>query len=224
MAYFWNANGHANSSLITPPISGGPAWINSDKFMINAKADGNTPQEIMRGPMLQALIEERFKLKIRHETREVPVYALTVAKNGPKLQRFKEGSCIPIDHTKPDSFKPGRTCVSRTGRNGSNVTFDVRGLSLHDFSAWFGLDRPVIDRTGITGLFDFHLEFAPDQSTPTYLPGGDQNRGFVATPDDPAGGPSIFTAVKEQLGLRLDPAKGPQEFLVIDHVERPSEN
>lgn len=80
------------------------------------------------------------------------------------------------------------------------------------------LDRPVVDKTGITGLFDFHLEFSPDETTPGFHPG---------TPEDgltDRRGPSIFTAVQEHLGLKLESAKGSREFLVIDHVERPSEN
>jgi uncharacterized protein (TIGR03435 family) len=114
----------------------------------------------------------------------------------------------------------------RTVRNGSNVTWDVRGASFLNFSTFFGivLDRPVIDKTGITGMFDFHLEFAPDETTAgvasPFAPVGGPQGG----PSDPAGGPSIFTALQNQLGLKLESAKASGEFLVIDHVERPSEN
>ncbi len=93
--------------------------------------------------------------------------------------------------------------------------------SIAQFSRSLGLDRPVIDKTGIDGLFDIHLEFALDDTTRAVLPA---NRPDTIYPDDPTGGTSIFTAVQEQLGLKLESAKGPGEFLVIDHVERPSEN
>ncbi len=201
--------------------------LRSDRYMLDAKAEGNPPQEIMRGPMLRALLEDRFKLKVHREVRQVPVYELTVANGGPNLQPLKEGSCIPYGPTKPDaSFKPGQLCNNRMDRKGLNEMVEWHGTSLDEFSKTVltgALDRPVLDKTGITGKFDFHLVFAPDQSTPVFLPGGDMANNPVVPSDDPAG-PSIFTAIQEQLGLKLEPAKGPREFLVIDHVERPSEN
>ena len=103
---------------------------------------------------------------------------------------------------------------------------DAQGSTLAEFSKLLDLvlDRPVIDTTRITGRFDIHLEFAPDQATPRFLPGGDVANRPGFTPSDPTGSASIFTAIQQQLGLKLTPAKGPSEFLVIDHVERPSEN
>jgi uncharacterized protein (TIGR03435 family) len=96
-------------------------------------------------------------------------------------------------------------------------------MSVADFCqnlTWDALDRPVIDKTGITGRFNFRIEFAPDEATPFFrTAGGDPS---AATPEPT--GPSIFTALREQLGLKLESAKGPVEFLVIEHVERPSEN
>ncbi len=176
--------------------------------------------------MLQTLLEERFKLKVHWETKEVPVYALTVAKGGPKLQPFKEGSCIPLDFTQIGvAQKPGQPCRNGMTRKGSNGIVDWRGISLDQFAkeVLIGVvDRPVIDKTGIAGKFNFHLEFAPDNATPAFLPGGELDHGQVG-PSDPVG-PSIFSAIQEQLGLKLVPAKGPREFLVIDHVERPSGN
>jgi uncharacterized protein (TIGR03435 family) len=217
-AYLLFATGRFRVGL-PPPIDGGPAWINSESYEINARAEASVSLEMMNGPMLQSLLEDRFKLKIRSETREVPVYALTVAKSGPKLQPFKEGSCTPVDRTQFVPFHPPTpdqvlaNCHA-TGRNsGPNLRVEAQGMSIADFAKIFldshTVDRPVIDKTGITGLFDFHLEYAPDRGAPS---------------DDPATGPSIFTALQEQLGLKLEPSKGPQEFLVIDSVERPSEN
>jgi uncharacterized protein (TIGR03435 family) len=105
----------------------------------------------------------------------------------------------------------------------------VYGGSLDDLSKALGLDldRTVINKTGVTGRFDFHLEFTPDDSTPgvtSMRSRGDSSDTPPAAPSDPAGGPPIFTAIQKQLGLKLESAKGPREFLVIDHVERPSAN
>jgi uncharacterized protein (TIGR03435 family) len=204
------------------PISGGPNWINSERYDINAKADGNPSQEMMQGPMLRALLEDRFKLKIHRETREVPVYALIVNKGGLKLHRFEEGSCTPIDFTRLDLSalllaQEQKRCRGVARKIGRNRSVDAQGMSLDEFSKIFlngSLDRPVINKTGITGKFDFRLEYAPD----------DPSGGPPAAPSNDPVGPSIFTAVQEQLGLKLEPGKGPGEFLVIDHVERPSEN
>jgi uncharacterized protein (TIGR03435 family) len=110
------------------------------------------------------------------------------------------------------------------GGSGPNRTVEARGTSLDAFAKLLSLafDRPVIDMTGITGLFDFHLEFAPDETTLRPSPGADPSLLPAAPSDDP-GGASIFSAIR-QFGVKLDPAKGPREFLVIDRVERPSAN
>jgi len=194
----------------------------------------------MNGLMLQALIEDRFKLKLHHDTREVPVYALTVAKSGFKLRPVKEGNCIPIDSTKPsDASKMQAAFLARQaapnfcglawikGIDGRAVRLEMIAASLAELSDYLGgvMDRPLIDKTGITGRFDFHLEFAPDETTPRLLHGGDDlDAASPAAFADDSAGPSVFTAVQQRLGLKLEPAKGPGEFLVIDHVERPSEN
>jgi uncharacterized protein (TIGR03435 family) len=226
-AYISYANAHFNF-MDSMPIEGGPAWINSDRYQINAKAEGTPGNEIMRGPMMQALLEDRFKVKLHREIREVPVYALTVAKSGPKLQPFQAGSCFVLDFTKPPQPDTKPICVMRGLRfNGTNAAWEVHGSSLDEFSKALGadLDRPVINKTGIAGVFDFHLEFAPDETT-SGLPQRRGNPGDAppAAAPDPAGGPSIFTAIQQQLGLKLESAKGPREFLVIDRVEKPSEN
>jgi len=219
-AYVTFANGQRNPPGRLP-ISGGPAWINSERFQINAKAEGTPSREMMQGPMLQALLEDRFKLKIHRETREVPVYALTVAKGGPKLHAFKEGSCL-AQTVPPTPPEPGqRLCggpkIGGKGTTPTTAILEYNGVSLDELKALGEfLGRPVINKTGIAGLFDFHLEFVLDESTPGV------RLSFPASDDDP--GPSIFTAIQEQLGLKLDSAKGPGEFLVIDSVERPSEN
>jgi uncharacterized protein (TIGR03435 family) len=167
---------------------------------------------MMSGPMLQALLEDRFKLKIQRAEREVPVYEVTVAKAGLKMKRVDEGSCVPESFSPPaPAQKPTCGVVGSTGRKGPNgeiQELDLRTNSLDELCGTLQrfLDRPVLNKTGLRGRFNIHLEFLRDL-TPS---------------DDPA--PSIFTALQEQLGLKLEPAKGPGEFLVVDSVDRPSEN
>ena len=226
-AYVTFANGHSNSPWGAPPISGGPAWVNSDRYRINAKAEGNASEGMMQGPMLQALLEDRFKLKTHRETREVSVYTLTVAKGGLKLRRLEEGSCTPRDYgvLSPPAV-PGQKPFCGNGgfaKKGNLVVADIPSISIDEFSKrlTLRLDRPVIDKTGVTGLFDVHLEFAPDMSTPGLVAGG---AGPTTDASEPTAGQSIFTAIQKQLGLKLQAAKGRREFLVIDSAEKPSDN
>lgn len=222
----------------------GPAWIKSDAYDVEAKANGIPSAQAMQGPMLQALLEDRFKLKIRRETREVPVYALTVAKSGFKLQPLKEGSCTPFDPlTPPTDLTPSgitariaSTCANastiglRRKGPGGPVSAEYHGIMLDDFAKALdrAMDRSIVNKTGIAGMFDIRMEFAPDDATPAFMPGGRLlgYGGPVNPPVDaePVGGPSIFTAIQEQLGLKLEPAKGPGEFFALVSVERPTEN
>jgi uncharacterized protein (TIGR03435 family) len=175
----------------------------------------------MQGPMLQSLLEDRFKLKVHWEKKDIPVYALVIAASGAKLQPFREGSCVRITMDPTDGPQtppppaPGETrCLGSNRRSELNpiiMTFQAQGISVDQFSRMLSLDRPVINKTGISGLFDFHVEYA----NPTL--------SAVAQQADVAAGPSIFTVV-EQLGLKLESSKGPGDFLVIDHIERPTEN
>jgi uncharacterized protein (TIGR03435 family) len=200
------------------PISGGPGWINSDRYQITAKAEGDASSATMRGPMLRQLLGERFNLKIRSEIKEVPVYTLTLAKGGFKLQPLKQGTCMPIGDL-ADLEAGQKPCgFPMTGMRESTMTTEILG-SFRDFCKVMGatLGRPVIDRTGIAGTFDFHLDFAVDESI-----GGISHSS--AAPSNDSTGPSIFTAVQEQLGLKFESAKGPGESLVIAHIERPSRN
>jgi uncharacterized protein (TIGR03435 family) len=232
-AYITFANGNPRNAPRYVVIEGGPAWIKSDRYQVTAKAEGTPGQEMMRGPMLQALLEERFQLKIHRETREVPVYALTVAKGGPKLHEFDETTCRPLPMPPPKTPIPGPGeqpyCdMNWIDRKGSNTVVYTTGKTLDSFASLLGnvLDRPVFDKTGIAGKFIFHLEFLPDESSPGSIFAG---RGGEPVPapaaaSDPNGGPSIFTAIQEQMGLKLEPAKGPREFIVIDRAEKPAEN
>jgi uncharacterized protein (TIGR03435 family) len=221
MAYVSRANA-IFKPIDSVPISGGPAWLTSDRYTIQAKAEGNPDTQMMEGPMLRGLLEDRFRLKIHHETKEVPVYELTVARSGLKLQPMKAGDCTPFDPLKPLDLNgpPVQLCgILQYGKpQGNKPAFvDYNGMSLDEISGNLiqVLDRPTINKTGIAGMFHFHVDFAPDGTIPKFAP---------TVPDDPTGGSSIFTAFQEQLGLKLEPTKGPGDFLVIDSVERPSEN
>ncbi|HEY6347107.1 MAG TPA: M56 family metallopeptidase [Bryobacteraceae bacterium] len=211
------------------PIIGGPSWIHSAFYEINAKAEGNPSVATMRGSMMQVLLEEHFHLKIHHETTEGPVYFLSVARGGPKLRPFKEGSCIPYPSAPPlPPLQPGQQyCTTVVGLlTNERGHAEAQGATLDEFSKILRpvLDRPVINRTGITGKFDIHIEYSTEGAkfaAIIVMP----NDGPPPSPvSDPTGVPSIFTAMQEQLGLRLESAKGPVDRFVIDHIERPSEN
>lgn len=210
---------------IWPPllaIEGGPAWINSGGYQIEAKSEGSEGKGMMNGPMLQALLEDRFRLKAHRETREMPVYALTVLKGGPKLQPFREGSCVVLDLEKPLSVTEGDPLfcgMSEVSPKGYKLYRTTIAEFATEFSA--RLDRPVIDKTGITGEFDIELDLT---DADLHLAVARPDPALAATPDDEY---AVFDAVRRalrKLGLNLESTKGPGEFLVIDNVERPSEN
>jgi uncharacterized protein (TIGR03435 family) len=229
-AYGFFANG-VSLNQETLDITGGPGWVQSDHYDLAAKAEGPAHVEQMMGPMLRALLEDRFKLKVHRETKETPIYALTVAKSGFKLQPVKEGGCIPIDlNHLPQPPEPGQPRPNYCGNmsmrmSPQGVTMDTRGLTMKEFAQRLSslLDRRVVDKSGIAGQFDFHLEFAPDETTRGFGGRGAGDAGGAAQPAAPEG-PSVFGALQDQFGLKLISDKGPVDSLVIDHVEKPSEN
>src|SRR5438067_6869146 len=155
-------------------VVGGPGWIDSDRYDIVAKAEQNPPRTQLYGPMLRALLEDRFKLKVHRETKELPVYLLTIAKGGTKLQLTKEGSCIPADINHPlPQPSPGqprpRACGSQT--TGPDGTFDIYGATMASLCIQLAirLDRDVIDKTGIAGMFDIHLEVSRADLAPRFV-------------------------------------------------------
>lgn len=204
-------------------IVGGPAWIESDGYDISAKADSNAAFEQMR-PMIQSLLVDRFKLATHHETRELPVYVLGVAKNGLKLTAPKEGSCVTLDPNNPPSApRPGEGPVCGNTRMGRGAV-NAAGISMSRLAEVLSgiLGCVVTDKTGFTGTFDVHLKFVPDQAIDDPIVGGRIEGQAPPTADSES--PSIFTALQEQVGIRLESSRGPVEVLVVDHVERPSEN
>ncbi|HLK62816.1 MAG TPA: M56 family metallopeptidase [Bryobacteraceae bacterium] len=224
-AYLLYANGQNNPlSPMVVPIEGGPAWINSERYQVSATSASAVSPALLRGPMMQALLEDRFQLKIHREFREGPAYALTIAKGGTKLHPTQNGSCVDIMTTHPSALEPGQKICgsSRSKRSGPNLTWEVPGMTLDDYCKLlsFGLGRPVINQTDLQGLFDYKLMFAADESLPGLL--NRPARDDTASDEPP--GPTIFTALVQQLGLKLDPTRGSKEFLVIDRIEKPAEN
>jgi uncharacterized protein (TIGR03435 family) len=196
-------------------IVGGPDWIGTNHYDIDAKvipaADAPPPKltGAQRRQMIQSLLADRFKLIVHNETKDAPIYELELAKSGSKLPESTpgdgfakgiigiDGNPVPIGSLMP--LGPGRLF-------GQAVT--IPSLIDHLTSE---LERPVVDKTGLTGKYDLSLEWTPDSMTASDSPAG-------------ASGPSLFTAIQEQLGLKLTSTHGPVKTLVIDHVEPPSPN
>ena len=222
-------NSHPNDPT---HVRGGPGWLRSEKFSIAAKAEGVASREVMMGPMLRTLLEERFHLKTHREKEEVSLYALMVAKGGLKIQPIEPGGCTMPgkDLSMEEILKLDRGSAPICGNftatgDGVNRNWSLGGTTLGRFanSILSGvLDRYVIDQTGQTGLFNIRLQFGLDQSIRPNVFGG--GRPADPPPPDIEKAPAIFQALEQQLGLKLEKTKGPREFLVIDRVERPSEN
>lgn len=231
-------------------LAGGPGWIGSDHFDIVAKIPVGVPVPAPQGQvstesqsMLRALLADRFKLVMHSESREMPIYALVTARRDKKLgphihpteidcaalaatstlkekeskgkSKEERGSAPP--DLKARGQRPPCTMMMGPGRmSASAMTLAMLAISLSG-----SVPRTVVDRTGITGSFDIELSWTPDQM-PRGTAGGDAPRikGGQIDPN----GPSIFTALQEQLGLKLESTRGPVDMLVIDHVEHPTEN
>jgi uncharacterized protein (TIGR03435 family) len=206
-----------------------PKWFDTDRFEIDAKAAGNPTKDQMR-LMMQSLLAERFHLAVHYETQEMPVYALTLIKPGtwgPKLIRHADGP--PCDAPAPPALATGMSdpdadvfpprCESMMavpGKNGRRVE-GSRNMTtaLLAFILSRTAGRPVVDRTGITGMIDYRMEWTPESNGP----------GVPGVEVEPDPNPVTFMdAVREQLGLKLESTKAPVQTLVIDHIERPSEN
>lgn len=142
------------------PINGAPSWVNSAFYEIDAIAEGNPSVEMMMGPMMQALLEDRLRLKIHRQTSEGPVYVLSVARGGPKLHSFTAESCTPYS-SPPPPLQPGQNYCESVVGGLSPAAVEDQGVTLDDFSKQLlvVLDHPVINKTGITGRFDIHMEF-----------------------------------------------------------------
>jgi uncharacterized protein (TIGR03435 family) len=197
-------------------ISGLPDWAKSDRFDIEAKVAGADLDDLkklnrdQRGLMMQALLADRFKLKAHRETIERPIHSLVVAKGGEKLKPAREGDAYPNGIKGPDGVAHGG--MMSMGRN----QLTAQGVPVANLVSMLTqiTGRTVIDKTGLTGNYDIALKWTPDDGPPPMLNGE----------PDPNAPPNIYTAVQEQLGLKLEAGKGPVEGLVIDRLEKPSEN
>jgi len=209
-------------------LSKGPNWIYSTRYDIDAKLPDATVGELQKLSqfqqmdqvrlMLQSLLADRFMLKVNRETKEVPVYILVVARDGPKLT---ETAPISSDDANLNAQGPPRgPRVGITGRG--QITGTGVPVSLFADILSRQLGRKVLDRTGIKGNYDFKLQWTPDESQPSS--GAEGNPTVPAAPASDSSEPAIFTAIQEQLGLKLQSQKGPVEILVIDRIEQPSEN
>ena len=220
-------------------VLGGPNWAASERYDIEAKAEGTIAQGQLP-LMLQSLLEGRFQLKAHKETRELPVYDLVVARGGSKM-KLSEDQTPPAPVPPPTAGDRGAGARGAApgpgGRGGPfpggplprGAFFGGRG-SLQATAAQLStlvnfltnqLGRPVYDKTGLTGLFDIKLDWTPgaEQATLPFGPNPD-----APPPPADASGPSLFTALQEQLGLRLESTKGPVDVIVIDSAQKPTEN
>ncbi|HKO19487.1 MAG TPA: TIGR03435 family protein, partial [Acidobacteriaceae bacterium] len=185
-------------------LSGGPSWAqsgalnSSELYQVIAKTSGETAPDTFR-QMLQTLLTDRFKLRIHHLQRDLPVYNLVVNKGGPKLRVSSADGNSALR-------------VSSSGRLGVRIVATHTSVQqLIDRQLGKYTDRPIFDKTGLTAACDFTLEFAVERGSP----------GLEAGPNEP---PALVTAIQDQLGLRLEPGKAPFDTVVIDHAERPSQN
>jgi uncharacterized protein (TIGR03435 family) len=215
-AHEFTAHNHAVKTLIAAAynlspkaITGGPAWVDSDRWEILAKAPADVrPNLDEQMAMLRKLLEERFQLRFHREPKDLSIYALTVAKGGPKLAD-SEGS---PDAT-PQGPPPLIFVLSPKG-----VSLPARHATMGDLASVMqraALDRPVVDRTGLTGRYDFTLEWSPDET---------QFDGLAPRDNGDAAKPGLFAAIRQQLGLKLEATRGQVDVLVIDGVKPPREN
>jgi uncharacterized protein (TIGR03435 family) len=195
--------------LHSKQIVDAPAWFGTDLYDIEGKSDvPGRPSPKQTQTMVQGLLTDRFQLKFHHDKRELSVYVISVASGGPKMTKSTAAPDDPIGF----GFRALGDLI-------------VRNLTMADFATWMQsgvMDKPVVDQTELSGRYDFTLKWTPDDSQFA------QFRGVGATvppaTDDPKAPPSLYTAMPEQLGLKMGPAKFPDDVIVIDHVEKPSEN
>ncbi len=215
-------------------VQGGPSWLDTERYDIFAKSEGSAAGQ-PAAPMLQTLLEERFKVKVQKETKSSAVYILTVTNGGPKLQPAKAGSCIEMDLNNlrpPAPPKAGETMpnycgMGRTRSNGSLMVADWYGVSMEELAGRMlisAVDLPVVDQTGLTQRFDVHIEYVPDRHVtgPVTLNGVATDLPPAAS--DPTAGPSIFSALEKQLGLKLTPGKAPLDVIIVERAEKPTAN
>jgi uncharacterized protein (TIGR03435 family) len=198
-------------------LSGEPGWADSERFDIAAKADGNPRYDFIKPEletMFRSVLADRFKLAIHRTTKEMPIYSLVLAKNGAKIQAVDEGDC-------PEVPTPENPCRSLHSNKFGQLTAKKAPLPALALVLVGFARRMVVDNTGLKGSYSYTLDWTKYLQPPELPP------GVVPPPNafDPASvEPAIATALEEQLGLKLESGKGPVEMIVVDHLERPSEN
>jgi uncharacterized protein (TIGR03435 family) len=225
MAYILYPDGETRrqfaSSYLRDAIKG-PGWIHSDRYAVEAKAEGTASQFVMKGPMLQRLLQERLKLQVPRESLAVPAYTLTLRGANVKLQESQQGGCFQVDIDRPSVPEPGKPPCGMVRRTTDG--FDLRGTTIENLCLVLStlVDRKVIDQTGLKGTYDLRLDMpqelqvgAPVLATPPETPGSQNHLS-----NDPG---AAFVALRK-LRLKLDATNGAVELLIIDHVEKPSEN
>jgi len=186
-------------SMELSQIVGGPKWLASDRYDILGKPDMDGPLSRSNAKiMLQALLADRFQLRVHPGIKEMPVYVLTVRADGSRMKLRHDG----------DGGETTRLTFRGPTATGRNVSTKVLAEEL----AAMVLGRPVVDRTGLTGAFDLNLKWRPETSQ--------VNGASASLSDDP----DIFTAIQEQLGLKLEARKAPAEIIIVDNAMKPSEN
>jgi len=217
-------NAYHLNSFEMDHVSGLPEWARSDRYDVNAKVLGSDADELHKlhdsnwedykdrlSSMLQTLLADRFKLAVHKEAKTLPIYELVVSNNGPKI---KEGK------TPDPMFSKG---IMRWVNHGE---ITAQGVSMGNLASLLLtplVGRPVVDKTGLAGTYDFTLQWTPEEG-PNPMSGGPTEGKQVSPPSQEIAGPSIFAALPEQLGLKLKSTKAPVQILVVDHLERPSEN
>ena len=210
-------------------LSGGPGWIASERYDVDAKVDDSRAAELRKLSfwrrrdqmrlMVQSLLTDRFSLRLSHKTEMLPIYALVIAKTGAKLQESKPSENSSSGATEHFG-QEGEFSMSQGQLTGQGISFE----GLVHLLSWC-LGRPVLDQAGLKGNYDFTLQWTPVQPRAAMPTGPEGAKPAIDNEPPPeSSGPSIFTAIQEQLGLKLESTTGPVEVLVIDHVERPSEN
>lgn len=209
-------------------LLGEPGWLNSDHFDIEAKVAAEdvpklkTLKPTERWAMLLPVLQDRFALKFHHETRDLTQYVLVVAKGGLKMKEATPGDSYANGIMGPGG-RPGGAGIMRMQPGELMAQANPIGNLVRQLSFQFG--ATVVDKTGLTGKYDFDLKWAPDEGEglmPRAPDGSQPGTNNPAPP--PTTGPSLFTALEEQLGLKLESQKEPADVIVIDHIEQPSPN
>jgi bla regulator protein blaR1 len=227
-------------------LSGGPSWINTDRYDIDAKMEDSAVEAMQKLPpdkrqeqirlMIQSLLADRFQLRVERGTKELPAYALIVAKGGPKLTETPDQAPAPAGSGSAPAPPPGPAGVGGGGgggRQGPTGFFrigrgqmNLSGADMTSFASMLSgqaeIGRPVIDETGLKGNYEIAWKWTPDSSTQSV--GGDASQSSASAPPVDTSGPNLFTALQDQLGLKLESRKAPAETIGIARIEKPSDN